>query len=168
MRVEPRPAGEQALRVGMLRVREDVEHGAVLDFFAAVHHEHVVGDFGDHAEVVRDEEDRHAALVAELAEDVEDLGLDRDVERGGRLVGDQQLRIAREGHRDHHALLLAAGHLMRVGIDALLGIGNADFARAARSFVWRASALLTFWWSRIASMTCAPTVKTGLSDVIGS
>ena len=66
----------------MLRVAEDVEHRAVLDFFAAEHHEHVVGDLGDHAQVVRDEDDRHAALVAELAEDVENLGLDRDVERG--------------------------------------------------------------------------------------
>ncbi len=112
----------------MLRVREDFEHRAVLDFFAVEHDEHVVGDFGDDAEVVRDEDDGHAAVVAELAEDFEDLGLDRDVEGGGRLVGDQQLRVAGEGHRDHHALLLAAGHLMRVGVDALLGLGDADFA----------------------------------------
>ena len=65
--------------------------GPYSTIFAAEHHEHVVGDLGDHAQVVRDEQDRHAALVAELAEDVEDLGLDRDVERGRRLVGDQQL-----------------------------------------------------------------------------
>ena len=131
---EPRAAGEQAFRVGVLGVGEDIEHRAVFDFFAAVHDEHVVGDFGDHAEVVRDEDDRHAAVVAELAEDFEDLGLDRDVERGGRLVGDEQLRVAREGHRDHDALLLAAGHLVRVGIDALLGFLGCRLRGAGRSF----------------------------------
>ena len=113
----------------MLGLAEDFEHRAVFDLLALEHHEHVVGDLGDHAQVVRDEDDRHAALVAELAEDFEDLGLDRDVERGRRLVGDQQLRVAREGHRDHHALLLPARHLVRIRIDALLGLGNADFAK---------------------------------------
>ena len=42
---------------------------------------------------------------------VEDLLLDRHVERRRRLVGDQQLRLARDRHRDHHALLLAARQL---------------------------------------------------------
>ncbi len=46
---------------------------------------------------------------------LEDLGLDRDVERGRRLVGDQQIRLARERHRDHHALPHAARELVRVG-----------------------------------------------------
>ena len=43
-------------------------------------------------EVVGDQNDRGAEPVAQLAEDVEHAGLDRDVERGGRLVGDQHLR----------------------------------------------------------------------------
>ena len=119
----------------MLGVGEDFEHGAVLDFLAAIHDEHVVGDFGDDAEIVRDEDDRHAAGVAQLAEDFEDLGLDRDVERGGRLVGNEQLRIAGECHRDHDALLLAARHLMRVGIDPLFGFGDADFAKQLDRFL---------------------------------
>ena len=46
---------------------------------------------GDHAEVVGDQDDRRAELALQLAHQVEDLRLDRDVERGGRLVGDQQL-----------------------------------------------------------------------------
>ena len=73
-----------------------------------------------------DEEDGHAALVAELAEDVEDLGLDGDVQGGGGLVGDEQLGVAGEGHGDHDALLLPAGHLVGVGVDPPLGIGDAD------------------------------------------
>ena len=53
-----------------------------------------------------------------VLQQVEDLRLDRDVERGGRLVGDQQLRMARQRHRDHHALPHAAGELVRVVVDA--------------------------------------------------
>jgi hypothetical protein len=41
---------------------------------------------------VGDEEDRHAALRLEPSEEIQDLRLDRDVERRGRLVGDQQRR----------------------------------------------------------------------------
>ena len=43
-----------------------------------------------------------------------------DVERGGRLVGDQQHRIEHQRHGDHDALALAARELVRVGgVDAL-------------------------------------------------
>ena len=49
---------------------------------------------------------------------VEDLALDGDVERGGRLVGDQQVGLAGERHGDGDALALAAGELVRIGVDA--------------------------------------------------
>ena len=45
---------------------------------------------------------------------VEDLRLHGDVERGGRLVGEQQLRAAGEGDGDHHPLAHAARQLVRV------------------------------------------------------
>ena len=47
------------------------------------------------------------------AHEVEDLGLDRDVQRRGRLVGDEELRVAGEGHGDHHALAHPAAELVR-------------------------------------------------------
>ena len=64
---------------------------AVLHRPAGVHHEHVVGDLGDHSEVVRDQDDRRAELALQRAQQLEDLRLHGDVERGRRLVGDQQL-----------------------------------------------------------------------------
>ena len=60
-----------------------------------------------------------------VVEQREDLRLDRDVERGRRLVGDQQLRLAGERHRDHRALALAARELVRKGVDAPLRLGDA-------------------------------------------
>ena len=54
----------------------------------------------------------------QFAQQVEDLRLDGDVERRRRLVGDQDVRLVGERHGDHHALALAAGELMRIGVDA--------------------------------------------------
>jgi hypothetical protein len=50
-------------------------------------------------------------LPALIDAQLQDLRLRRDVERGGRLVGDQQRRLQGEGHGDHHALPLAAREL---------------------------------------------------------
>ena len=56
-----------------------------------------MGDLGDDAHVVRDEHarPRRNFLLQAASDEVEDLGLHSDVERGGRFVGDEQLRIAR-------------------------------------------------------------------------
>jgi AcrR family transcriptional regulator len=72
-----------------------------------------VADMVDDAEVVRDEEQRHPPVALELGEQVEDLGLDRDVERADRFVAHQQLGDAGQGAGDRHALALAAGQLTR-------------------------------------------------------
>ena len=65
-------------------------------------------------------------------EQLEDLRLHRHVERRRRLVGDQQLGVVDERHRDHHALAHAAGELVRVGVDAPARVGDARPGRAAR------------------------------------
>ena len=60
------------------------------------------------------------AQILELIRDLQepdqrqDLRLDRHVERGGRLVGDQQPRLAGKRHGDHHALAHAARQLVRI------------------------------------------------------
>ena len=69
-----------------------------------VHDEDAVGDPGHDAEIVGDHKHAHAALRAQARDELEDLGLDGHVERGGRLVGDEQRRRARERDGDHRAL----------------------------------------------------------------
>ena len=85
-----------------------------------VHHDDLVAGLGDHAEVVGDEHDRHPVLGLGVHQQREDLLLGGDVERGGRLVGEQQLRFGRDRDRDHHPLAHAAGELMRIGGEAAL------------------------------------------------
>ena len=73
-----------------------------------------------------DHQDGRPELVRELLDELEDLRLDRHVERGGGLVREDQLRIAGEGDRDHHALAHPARELERVVAQALLGARDAD------------------------------------------
>ena len=65
----------------------------VLDDPAGVHDRDLVGDLGDDAEVVGDDHDRGVELALQALDQLEDLRLDRHVERRRRLVGDQQLRV---------------------------------------------------------------------------
>ena len=69
-----------------------------------------------------------AAPVASLRrlEHLQDLGLDRDVERGRRLVGDDHVGVVGDGHGDHHALPHAAGELVRERPRPHRRVGDAD------------------------------------------
>jgi hypothetical protein len=60
----------------------------------------------------------------QLPHQLQDLRLDRHIDRGRRRVGDQQVRLVGQRHRDHHPLALAAGELVRVGFQPLLGVGQ--------------------------------------------
>src|SRR4051812_7422513 len=124
--VEPRDRAEQADGVGVLRRREQLVHRRALDDLAGIHHRDLVADFGDDAEIVGDQDDGGAAGRLQLAHQLEDLRLQRDIERGGWLVRDQQPRVAGERHRDHDALAHAAGELVRIFVNPPLGRWDVD------------------------------------------
>ena len=63
---------------------------------------------------------------------LEDLRLRRHVERGRRLVCDEELRAARERHRDHDALPHATRELVRVAVDPSAGVRDSDLAEQRR------------------------------------
>ncbi len=113
----------------MGRAQEHVLDRSGLHDLAAVHHGDPVGEVGDDAHVVGDQQDPGTGLGGEPAQQVEDLGLHRDVQCGGRLVGDQQGGVVGDGHRDDHALALPAGELEGVGRGPLLRFGYADLAQ---------------------------------------
>ena len=100
-----------------------------------IHHGDAVGGLGDHAHVVGDQHHGGAVLAAEPLQQRDDLRLHRHIERGGRLVGDDQFRLGGERERKHHALAHAAGELVRIGVDALLGRRNADLGEQASAFL---------------------------------
>ena len=63
-----------------------------------------------------DEEQRRAVAAAQVEQKVDDLRLDRHVQRRRRLVGDQQTGFADQRDGDHRALAHAAGQLMRIAV----------------------------------------------------
>ena len=122
----------------------------MLHHLAVAHDDDAVGHLRHHAHVVGDEDDGGAGLLLQVAHQLQDLRLDGAVERGGRLVGDQDLGIARHRHRDHDALAHAAGQLVRILLHppprlgdahriqhrdgALLGLRPAEALVAAQAF----------------------------------
>ena len=119
-RMRPRgQAGQQALRVGMARAREQRRVAARSRPPAP----HTSPRHGRRSRATTPRlwvMNRMPMPVSarSLREQRQDLRLDRDVERGGRLVGDQQRRVAGHRERDHHALAHAARHLVRIVVHA--------------------------------------------------
>jgi len=85
-----------------------------------------MSELGDDAEIVGDDHDSHAEFGLQPLEEIEDLCLDRDVERGRGLVGQEHFRVAGEGDGDHHPLPHAARELVRVGVEPLGRCWNSD------------------------------------------
>ena len=77
-----------------------------------------MADMFHNPQVVRNEEIGNAELVLQVLQQVDDLRLDRDVERRHRFVGDDQARLDRQRARDADALALPAAELVRIAIDA--------------------------------------------------
>src|ERR1700744_3686108 len=120
VRLEDRRRGRhQRARVRMARLREDALLVAELRDTAEVHDHHVVGDMLDHRQVVRDEHVTRLELILQIHEQVQDLRLDRHVERGHRFISDEDLRIEDHRARDRDTLTLAAGEHMRIALRML-------------------------------------------------
>ena len=88
--------------------------GRALDDLARVHDRDPVGELEQQRDVVRDEEDGEPEVPLQRLDLLHDLSLHDDVERRGRLVEHDQLRVERERDRDDHALPHPARELVRV------------------------------------------------------
>ena len=86
---------------------------------AMLHHGDVVADLCRDAKIVGDEQQCNAQSLLDFVEQFEHLRLHRHVERGNRLVRDQNIGVERQRARDRDALALAAGELMRIARDCI-------------------------------------------------
>ena len=82
-----------------------------------------------HRQIMGDEQHAHRMLAPQPGDQRHDLPRDQRVQAGGRLIGDQQFRRTGQRHGDHHALAHAAGELVRVIVQPLRRVGNADLAQ---------------------------------------
>ncbi len=136
--------GQAAHQAPGVRVRGpgvDLAGRRVLDHLPRIHHRDLVRHPGNHAQVVADVEGRGAVLLLELGDQVQDGRLDGDVQRGGRLVHDQERGVVEHGHRDQDALLLPARELERVPLHHAFHVGHVDPAQRLRALLVRFLAL---------------------------
>ena len=109
--------------------RQHARGTAELDDLAGVHHRHLVADPPHHAEIVADEQQADGFAPAQRSQQVENLGLHRHVQSRGRLVQDQQRRLAGKGGGDQGTLLHAAAELVRIGACHLGRAGDAHIGQ---------------------------------------
>ena len=120
---------DQLAGVGLTWVAQHLLDGAVLDHLAVAQHDDAIGDIGHDAEIMGDEQYAHAALAPEVVDQAEDLALGRDIERGRRLVRDQERRLVRHSHSDHDALALASGQFERIAVGKKGRVWQADLGQ---------------------------------------
>src|SRR5689334_16749378 len=117
----------QHARVWMSGRLEQLARGCQFDDPPQIHDPDARGHMLYDGKIVADEEIGQAEPVLQIAHQVEDLGLYRDVERAGRLVADDEFWIGGERARDADTLALATRELVR--IFAAVGWVEADQAQ---------------------------------------
>ena len=106
-------AEEERPRIGVHRLLKKGALRRGLDDLAEIHHGDAMGHVLDDGEVMTDEEQREPELFLQILQEVDDLGLHRDIERRDRLVADDDVGFGGERPGDTDALALPAGELMR-------------------------------------------------------
>ena len=103
--------------VGMQRVLEELLGRRMFHDLAPVHHRDTVTEVADDVQVMGDEQVAQPQLVLQILQEIDDLGLDGDVQGRDRLVADDERRIDTQGPGDPDALALAAAELVGVPVD---------------------------------------------------
>lgn len=85
-----------------------------LDHLTQIHNGNAIGDVLHDGQVVGDKEIRRTKLVLQFLKQVQNLGLNGNIQSGYRLVTDNQLGLQRKSAGDADTLTLAARELMRI------------------------------------------------------
>src|SRR4051812_28236320 len=101
-------------------VAQDDAAGRDFDDPAAIHHGDPVRHVIDDGQIVGNEQVSETELLLQVLEQIEDLCLDRDVERRYRLVEDYKLRSERQCPGNADALALPAGKAVRISAEIAL------------------------------------------------
>src|SRR6266852_5139874 len=114
LRIGDRRGVEQRLGVGMRRMGVELVAVGDLHQMAEIHHRNSIRDMPHHRQIVGNEQKAEIEPRLQVLEQVDDLALDRDVERGDRLIAYDEARLERQRARNADALALPARQLVRV------------------------------------------------------
>jgi len=136
-RSQPRDGTQKRLGVWVQRMVEQRVHVGLFNDASQVHHEDTLRHLRDEAQVVGDEENRHAEFVLKVEHQFENLRSGGDVQRGRRLVGDEEIRIAGQRQRDHRPLAHSAAQLVGIAMDGARRIGHAHLPQHSDGLLQR-------------------------------
>ncbi len=88
--IRHRDGRQQRLGIRVDGILEDRSGWAELHYSTQIHHGDPVSQIGDYAEVMRYEQNRKSEVGLEIAEEIEDLSLDGDIERRDWLIRNQK------------------------------------------------------------------------------
>src|SRR6185437_1765093 len=121
IRIGYRHRGEKGLAVGMDRPAVEILGRREFHELAEIHHGDAVAHVPNDPEIVGDEDVGQLELPLEIVQEVQHLGLDRDVERRDRFVSHDQLRVQGERPGDPDPLALPTRELVREPVVVLRG-----------------------------------------------
>ena len=92
----------------MARVSKNMLHSAAFHDLAVIDDDNVICHIGDDAQIVGNQQDGHAQFLLQVFQKIQNLNLDCNVQRGGRLIGNKQGRSADQRHCNDGTLAQAA------------------------------------------------------------
>lgn len=110
---------DKASGVGMDAVRYQLEAVRKLHKFAEIHNADAVRDMANNAQVMGNKQIGQSEFFLKILEHINDLRLNGNIERGDRLIADDELGIDRKRSRNTDSLALTAGELMRIAVCVL-------------------------------------------------
>lgn len=117
--VESRGRVQERLSVWVARMIKNGLRRTLLDDLPPKHHADAIRKEPHRRQVVRNVEVGAMGLSLEIFEQVENLGLDAQIECGGRLIAEHKWRAERQGSADGDALPLSPGELVRKPVQML-------------------------------------------------
>ena len=107
-------------------VKKQFANIGVFNDLTGIHYGDPLGHLRHDSEIMGDQEDGCVEICFQIVHEIQDLSLNRDIQRGCGFIGDDQVRIAGQGHCYHHPLPHAATHLIGIFSNPLAWIGYAD------------------------------------------
>ena len=107
------------------------------------------------AQVMGDKQIGQSELFLKILEHIDDLRLNGNIERGDRLIADDELGIDRQRSRNTDSLALTAGELMRIAV-CVLAVESDALKKGDYAVVAAPALLAARWWISMGSPTISP------------
>ncbi len=95
---------KQSLGIRMDGIADKVGHGPLLHDMPGIHDNHPAAKGGGYRQIVGDENNGHILFLLHLLNQPQNLRLNGNVQGGGGLVSDEQIRAAGQSHGNHDPL----------------------------------------------------------------